>query len=437
MYFLGSGLIFVILLPLYYAYCTNCGYGYCLESGSNNTCVVCACPSNFSGSCCEVQPAGGCAVGYYGENCSQVDCSAQRGTSFYFQNHQTTPIDSSIQPTAHIPCGTGTLWCLTATNNTDWLSGRGNPGNGASYDLLTNCPNPCIKDINNEYWEPTDYNYTRFYFRPYCGSASSCGVYVFQSWVLSNGTSIPPATNSSGLYQTSDVGFRPVLTERGPTGKLSVPIPIGQPTSYDYIIATGVSCSGCPFNTSGCELVNWAPPTPSCNLVCLNGGMCVEDTNGTSYCQCLDIWTGSNCSNYCPTANPVTQQTTTANPVAQQIAASLNQSNFNQAYLPYILANMTLEEKMNASWQVNDLYTWAAYEDTELDLNLMNITGLMLGLSVICLFEMAYLAIRLFHVICMNEEAVHTLMDRHSVEQAKKNCFNVPTVCPEDHPLGC
>uniref|UniRef100_A0A914CEH1 Uncharacterized protein n=1 Tax=Acrobeloides nanus TaxID=290746 RepID=A0A914CEH1_9BILA len=115
----------------------------------------------------------------------------------------------------------------------------------------------------------------------------------------------------------------------------------------------------------------------------------------------------------------------------------MDQSNFNQAYLPYILANMTLEEKMNASWQVNDLYTWAAYEDTELDLNLMNITGLMLGLAVICLFEFAYLAIRLFHVICMNEEAVHTLMDRHSVEQAKKNCFNVPTVCPEDHPLGC
>jgi hypothetical protein len=68
------------------------------------------------------------------------------------------------------------------------------------------------------------------------------------------------------------------------------------------------------------------------------------------------------------TANPVAQQKTTANPVAQQIAASMNQSNFNQAYLPYILANMTLEEKMNASWKVNDLYTWAAYEDTELDL---------------------------------------------------------------------
>uniref|UniRef100_A0A914DRF0 Uncharacterized protein n=1 Tax=Acrobeloides nanus TaxID=290746 RepID=A0A914DRF0_9BILA len=65
----------------------------------------------------------------------------------------------------------------------------------------------------------------------------------------------------------------------------------------------------------------------------------------------------------------------------------------------------------------------------------MNITGLMLGLAVICLFEVAYLVIRLFYVICMNEEAVFTLVDRHSVELVKKNCFNVPTVCPEDHPL--
>ena len=36
--------------------------------------------------------------------------------------------------------------------------------------------------------------------------------------------------------------------------------------------------------------------TPPCTLNCLNGGMCVVDTNGISYCQCLDIWTGSNCS---------------------------------------------------------------------------------------------------------------------------------------------
>ena len=54
--------------------------------------------------------------------------------------------------------------------------------------------------------------------------------------------------------------------------------------------------------------------------------------------------------------------------MAQQIAVGISQSNFNQQYLPYVLANMTLEEKMNASWQVADLYTWAAYEDTELDL---------------------------------------------------------------------
>ena len=97
MYFLASGLIFVILLPIYYASsCTNCGYGYCLELASNNTCVVCSCPSNFSGSCCEVQPADGCtpdpcpnlnykcvsypggqyqcvcADGYYGTNCSGI-----------------------------------------------------------------------------------------------------------------------------------------------------------------------------------------------------------------------------------------------------------------------------------------------------------------------------------------------------------------------------
>uniref|UniRef100_A0A914DD83 EGF-like domain-containing protein n=1 Tax=Acrobeloides nanus TaxID=290746 RepID=A0A914DD83_9BILA len=256
-----------------------------------------------------------------------------------------------------MPCGTGTLWCLTATNSTDWWSGRGDPGDGASYDLTTYCPNPCIKDIHNGYWAPTDYNYTRYLFRPYCGSAASCGVYVYQSWVNSNGTTIAPTSNSSGLNQTSSGSFLSALTQRGPTGTLP-PYPIGQTTSYNYIIASGVSCSGCPFNTGGCELVNWVPPTPPCTLVCLNGGMCVVDTNGTSYCQCLDIWTGSKCE------------------------------------------------------------------------------SLMLGLAAICLFEFAYLAVRLFHVICMNEEAVHTLMDRHSVEQAKKNCFNVPTVCPEDHPLG-
>ena len=75
------------------------------------------------------------------------------------------------------------------------------------------------------------------------------------------------------------------------------------------------------------------------------------------------------------TVNLVTQQSTTANPVTQQIAAAMNQSNFNQDYLPYILANMTLEEKMNASWQVNDLYTWAAFEDTELDLKYVYMTS--------------------------------------------------------------
>uniref|UniRef100_A0A914CD02 Uncharacterized protein n=1 Tax=Acrobeloides nanus TaxID=290746 RepID=A0A914CD02_9BILA len=75
---------------------------------------------------------------------------------------------------------------------------------------------------------------------------------------------------------------------------------------------------------------------------------------------------------------------------------------------------------------------YMAYNATGCDMS----KSLMLGLAVICLFELAYLAIRLFHVICMNEEAVHTLMDKNSVEQSKKNCFNVPTVCPEDHPLG-
>ena len=54
--------------------------------------------------------------------------------------------------------------------------------------------------------------------------------------------------------------------------------------------------------------------------------------------------------------------------MAQQIAVGISQSNFNQQYLPYVLANMTLEEKMNASWQVADLYTWAAYEDAKLDM---------------------------------------------------------------------
>ena len=61
MHFLAQTIIFLILLPLYYASnCTSCGYGQCLNSTSNGNCINCACPSNFSGNCCEIEPADGC-----------------------------------------------------------------------------------------------------------------------------------------------------------------------------------------------------------------------------------------------------------------------------------------------------------------------------------------------------------------------------------------
>ena len=92
--------IFALIIPLYLANCTDCGYGYCLKYGSNGTCIQCACPANFSGDHCEVEPADGCtlnpcptsnpnehyecvnytggqyqcvcAAGYYGVNCSRM-----------------------------------------------------------------------------------------------------------------------------------------------------------------------------------------------------------------------------------------------------------------------------------------------------------------------------------------------------------------------------
>jgi hypothetical protein len=73
--------------------------------------------------------------------------------------------------------------------------------------------------------------------------------------------------------------------------------------------ASGVSCNGCPFSNGGCTAPTVPPSklkvvtksgykilaTPPCNIDCLNGGMCEVAANGTSYCQCLNIWTGSNC----------------------------------------------------------------------------------------------------------------------------------------------
>uniref|UniRef100_A0A914E0U6 EGF-like domain-containing protein n=1 Tax=Acrobeloides nanus TaxID=290746 RepID=A0A914E0U6_9BILA len=129
MYFLALALIFVILLPICYASnCTNCGYGYCLKLDPNSACITCACPCNFSGDCCEVQPADGCtpnpcptatnehykcvsypggqyqcvcADGYYGANCSEVDCSPYDGTGLYIDNsalNYMTLSNASVQP---------------------------------------------------------------------------------------------------------------------------------------------------------------------------------------------------------------------------------------------------------------------------------------------------------------------------------------------------
>lgn len=93
-----SILFLLSFLPLYEgANCTGCGVGYCLENTTSNnitTCINCACPSNFSGDCCGIEPGdacdsnpctipnyqcinypGGqyqcvCGASYYGENCS-------------------------------------------------------------------------------------------------------------------------------------------------------------------------------------------------------------------------------------------------------------------------------------------------------------------------------------------------------------------------------
>jgi hypothetical protein len=54
------------------------------------------------------------------------------------------------------------------------MSGRGGPGNGASFDFATYCNNPCIMGLNGEFWAPNDLNFTRYWFRPYCDSA---GIY--------------------------------------------------------------------------------------------------------------------------------------------------------------------------------------------------------------------------------------------------------------------
>jgi len=58
--------------------------------------------------------------------------------------------------------------------------------------------------------------------------------------------------------------------------------------------------------------------------------------------------------------------------------------------------------------------------------SLCNITGLILGFSVICFFEMGFLFVRLFHVICMNKSAVSSKMNTHNFDEAELNCLNNP-----------
>uniref|UniRef100_A0A914ESD9 EGF-like domain-containing protein n=1 Tax=Acrobeloides nanus TaxID=290746 RepID=A0A914ESD9_9BILA len=92
------------------------------------TCINCACPSNFSGDCCGIEPGnacdsnpcaipnyqcinypGGqyqcvCGVGYYGENCSEVYCNPGDGSSIYVDasaNGHVTPTHASYQPIAN------------------------------------------------------------------------------------------------------------------------------------------------------------------------------------------------------------------------------------------------------------------------------------------------------------------------------------------------
>ena len=80
------------------------------------------------------------------------------------------------------------------------------------------------------------------------------GIYLFQSWFNANGTYKAPPRTSSGLV--SGGSLRSVRTEVQRSGV----VPIGQPTQYDYIRVSGVSCSGCPFNTSECDF----PTVPPC-----------------------------------------------------------------------------------------------------------------------------------------------------------------------------
>src|SRR6185312_6737391 len=82
------------------------------------------------------------------QNFLEAYCSPDDGTGLYIDNSAigtTSPGNKTAQPrtskfrhidmqinikTIEIPCDNGTLWCLNSTNNTDWMSGRGDPGDG-------------------------------------------------------------------------------------------------------------------------------------------------------------------------------------------------------------------------------------------------------------------------------------------------------------------
>ena len=72
----------------------------------------------------------------------------------------------------------------------------------------------------------------------------------------------------------------------------------------------------------------------------------------------------------------------------------MTQSNFNSNFLPILMAAYPISLKSNISWEVTDIFSWAAFERTELNLTWVD---LFLNLFYTIYFNYKFTAKTLFH----------------------------------------
>ncbi|KAE9556506.1 hypothetical protein FO519_000200 [Halicephalobus sp. NKZ332] len=233
--------------------CADCGpYGYCTTPAADGNCTICECPEGFGGICCDAVP---------GPSCNNVSCPTDSGKHFECVDYDLglykcecesgwtgSNCDAEIDPCNPNPCENGGschhgMLVTTVTSTTM---------------KTTTATTPTTKNPEEDYYCACDWKYTG----RWCETKfQDCNWDDCKGCKYDPDDDPPPCNNGTCVYD----GYNKKKCR-------------------------------CPDRYSGDKCENFIPnkcdPNP-----CTHGGVCTEINDGNDFkCNCLDIWTGKDCS---------------------------------------------------------------------------------------------------------------------------------------------